>query len=55
MIERSSPDKLAENLRGIALHPKLLVEYLKELPKPVKRAVLPEEKYDQKMPDDSVW
>ncbi|KAL4723622.1 hypothetical protein ACLX1H_009262 [Fusarium chlamydosporum] len=53
IIERSSPDKLAENLRGIALHPKLLVEYLKELPKPVKRVVLPEEKYDQKMPDDS--
>ncbi|KAG8677465.1 hypothetical protein FPOAC2_03629 [Fusarium poae] len=38
IIASSPPEELEKNLQGIALHPDLLVKYLKELPKPVKRA-----------------
>ncbi|CEI67346.1 hypothetical protein FVEN_g5757 [Fusarium venenatum] len=38
IIVSSPPEELEKNLRGIALHPDVLVKYLKELPKPVKRA-----------------
>ncbi|KAJ4122684.1 hypothetical protein NW768_010121 [Fusarium equiseti] len=46
IIDSSSPENLAKNLTGIALNPELLVEILKELPKPIKRVV--EEKPDRK-------
>jgi hypothetical protein len=58
IIETSPPDELAKNLRGIALHPELLVEFMKELPKPVKRVVCleeEEEENDPKIPKDNVW
>ncbi|GKU03676.1 hypothetical protein FLAG1_06263 [Fusarium langsethiae] len=42
IVDSSLPEELVKNLRGIALHPELLVKYLKELPKPVKRVALRE-------------
>jgi hypothetical protein len=42
IVDSSLPEELVKNLRGIALHPELLVKYLKELSKPVKRVALRE-------------
>ncbi|KAK2680817.1 hypothetical protein RAB80_002610 [Fusarium oxysporum f. sp. vasinfectum] len=38
IIESSPQEEWEEKLKGIALHPKILVEYLKELPPPTKPA-----------------
>ncbi|KAM0502847.1 hypothetical protein ACHAP8_003682 [Fusarium lateritium] len=42
IINNSPPEELEANLRGIALHPDILVKVLKELPKVIKRDVTPE-------------
>ncbi|RGP70381.1 hypothetical protein FLONG3_7452 [Fusarium longipes] len=56
IIDSSPPDELVKNLEGVALHPELLVQYLKELPKPIKRAVSPEEEEgDKKTPEIILW
>jgi hypothetical protein len=46
IIDSSPPEDLVKNLTGIALNPDILVEILKELPKPIKRVVA--EKPDRK-------
>ncbi|EWY90178.1 hypothetical protein FOYG_07785 [Fusarium oxysporum NRRL 32931] len=38
IIESSPQEEWEEKLKGVALHPKILVEYLKELPPPTKPA-----------------
>ncbi|KAF5663660.1 hypothetical protein FHETE_7365 [Fusarium heterosporum] len=43
IIERSPQGELKGKLEGVALHPELLVEYLKDLTSPIKRVPLKEE------------
>ncbi|KIL96643.1 hypothetical protein FAVG1_01387 [Fusarium avenaceum] len=55
IIESSPQEELENNLEGVALHPKLLVEYLKDLPKPVKRAVPKEETEKEEIKKEHKW
>ncbi|KAM0232493.1 hypothetical protein ACHAP5_010691 [Fusarium lateritium] len=55
IIESSPQEDLEKNLEGVALHPKLLVEYLKDLPKPVKRAVPKEETKKENNWENIIW
>ncbi|KAF5000415.1 hypothetical protein FGRMN_1746 [Fusarium graminum] len=54
IIENSPQEELERNLEGVALHPDLLVEYLKDLPSPVRRIPL-EEEAEKKAWDNIVW
>ncbi|KAM0353075.1 hypothetical protein ACHAPU_001964 [Fusarium lateritium] len=54
IVESSPKEELEKNLEGVALHPKLLVEYLKDLHMPVKRIPLKEEA-DKKAWENIIW
>ncbi|RBA21375.1 hypothetical protein FPRO05_07689 [Fusarium proliferatum] len=55
IIESSPQEEWEEKLKGIALHPKLLVEYLKELPPPTKPAAESKEDLAKKQWESIVW
>ncbi|KAF5637268.1 uncharacterized protein FTJAE_5683 [Fusarium tjaetaba] len=55
IIESSPQEEWEEKLKGIALHPKLLVEYLKELPPPTKPATESKEDAAKKEWEKIVW
>ncbi|KAH7164796.1 hypothetical protein DER46DRAFT_626580 [Fusarium sp. MPI-SDFR-AT-0072] len=54
IIESSNQDEWEEKLKGVALHPKILVEYLQELPRPTK-PVESKEDLAKKQWESIVW
>ncbi|KAF4971330.1 hypothetical protein FSARC_1762 [Fusarium sarcochroum] len=55
IIANSPQDALEKKLEGVALHPKLLVEYIKAQPKPVKAAGAAKEQPEKGKEDRIIW